>query len=190
MSMLFSGLSAAFSAALYFILALNLFGLPANWLILGAIALWEYFWPLAPDLSVLQWAFLTGLALAGELAETVLQVFRAKKYGSSSRGAYAAVIGAIAGAIVLSPLFWGLGALAGALLGSFTGCYIIERLSDRPHAQALKSAWGALTGNLIGAAAKIGMGALIIITAAHWLWAEPEFKLPAPPAPVLEAVYA
>lgn len=167
----------SFSFILYLILCLNIFSLPANWLILGAIALWCFIWPLSPDLGLFQWILLILLAILGEVVENLLQIFTARKYGASSRAAFSSIIGAILGAILFSPFLWGLGAILGALLGAWLSSYFMERLTGKTPKEALKAAHGVTIGRLFGTAIKIGLGTLIIFLASHWLWPE-ESELP------------
>lgn len=165
---IFSGLSIPFACILFLILSLNIFGLPANWLILGSIALWQYIWPFAPPLTFFQWIALIFLALSGELAEMAFQFLKARKYGSSSSGTFASLVGALLGAIILSPIFWGLGALPGALLGAWLACYAMERLQGKPAREAIRAAYGAMLGRFLGTITKIGIGVFIIFLALRW----------------------
>ena len=106
-----SVLAGAFVTLLGFVLLLNIFGLPANWLLLGLVALWKLIHPAAQSMDVWFWVLMVGIALAGEALEMGLQIVKARRYGSSSSGTFAGMIGAIAGAILLAPLFFGLDGL-------------------------------------------------------------------------------
>ncbi|MFR8277002.1 MAG: DUF456 domain-containing protein [Desulfovibrio fairfieldensis] len=119
-------LAGAFVTLLCFVLLLNVFGLPANWIVLGLVALWKMVHPGAANLDVWFWVMMVGLALIGEALELGMQILKAKRYGSSSSGTFAGMVGAIAGAILLAPLFFGLGALIGALAGAWIGCFLME----------------------------------------------------------------
>lgn len=110
-------LAGAFITLLCFVLLLNIFGLPANWLLLGLVALWKMVHPDAAALNTWFWIIMIALALIGEALELGMQILKARRYGSSSSGTFAGMIGAIAGAVLLAPLFFGLGALIGALVG-------------------------------------------------------------------------
>ena len=100
-------LAGAFVTLLGFVLLLNVFGLPANWLVLGLAALWKLAYPGASGLDIWFWVMMVGLALIGEALELGMQILKARRYGSSSSGTFAGMIGAIAGAILLAPLFLG-----------------------------------------------------------------------------------
>lgn len=169
---LVNALWMAFSFFLYALLALNIFSLPANWIILGVIALLDFLWPFSPGLSFWQWAALIAIALLGEAAEILFQLYKAKKYGSSTSGTFASLVGAILGAILLSPVFWGLGALVGAMLGAWLACYIMERLIGKSPRQAMRAAYGSMLGRFLGMTVKIGLGAMIILLTMRWLWSE------------------
>ena len=162
-------LSGAFIALLLFVLFLNVFGLPANWFILGLTVLWQWLLPVAHRPGWLFWLALILLAVIGEALELALQVVKAKKYGSSSSGTFMGMIGAIAGAIFLAPLFWGLGAFLGALAGAWVGCFLMELLKGRSGTEALHSAFGTFMGRFLGTVCKTGVGAVMIAMAARQL---------------------
>lgn len=165
-------LAGAFLALLVFALFLNIFGLPANWMILGLVALWKLVFPHGTDANWVFWTILILLAIIGEVLEFFLQLAKARKYGSSSSGTWGGMIGAIIGAILLAPLFWGIGAFIGALAGAWVGCFIMELCKDRSAAEARQAAMGALVGRFLGAACKIGVGAAMIAFIARHIWPE------------------
>lgn len=158
-----------FLVLLGLVLLLHIFSLPANWGVL--LLAGGYFW-LVPD-SGLSWGVLTlllGLALAAELLEFVVQIFGAKKFGSSGKGNFGGIVGAIAGAIVGAPFFFGVGALFGALLGAYAGCLILEIGQGREFSDASRAAWGAFWGKFIGLVLKFSMGAAMVAIIARTIW--------------------
>lgn len=159
-----------FICFLCFILFLNILGLPANWIILLCALAWSFFYKDASGNGAIYWITLCALALLGEILETVLQMFKAKKHGSSKGGAIGGMIGAIIGGIVLAPFFFGLGALAGALLGAWSGCFIIEFMKGRNMGEARYAAYGTMTGRFLGTICKCATGALMIAVIAHKIW--------------------
>lgn len=159
-------LASGFLTLLTFVLVLNVFGLPANWMILGLIALWNYLHPGTEALGQMFWLFVVGLAVLGEVLEWGLQAVKAKHHGASSSGTFVAMVGAFAGAILLAPLFWGIGALLGALAGAWFGCFTVEILKGRGAEQALRAAWGAMLGRLLGTVSKCGVGGCMIALTA------------------------
>lgn len=173
-------LAGAFIGLLGLVLFLNVFGLPANWLILGLAALWKLAHPVAPNMGLLFWSVMILLALLGEILETGLQIVKARKYGSSSSGTFVGMIGAIIGAIALAPMFWGIGAFLGALMGAWLGCFGMELLKGRPAEEALSAAFGTLVGRFLGTICKIGIGATMIVFVWRSIWPEMPAPLPMP----------
>ncbi len=159
-------LASGFLALMTFVVVVNVFGLPANCLILGLIVLWNYSHPGTDALGETFWFFVVGLAILGEVLEWGLQAVKAKHHGASSFGTFVAMVGAFAGAILLAPLFWGIGALLGALAGAWLGCFAVEFLKGRGTEQALRAAWGAMLGRLLGTVCKCGVGGCMIALTA------------------------
>jgi len=176
-----SMLAGAFITLLCFVLLLNIFGLPANWVLLGLVALWKVVHPGATSMDVWFWIMMVGIALVGEALEMGMQILKAKRYGSSSSSTFAGMIGAIAGAILLAPLFFGIGALIGALAGAWTGCFMVERLKGRPLRESLDAAFGAMMGRFLGTVCKCGAGGAMLALAAGRIWP----KMPSGMPPVL-----
>lgn len=162
-------LAGAFLVLMVAALALHIFSLPANWVILVLLALFKF---IRPETS-LTWGFfllLAVLAAAGEGVEFAAQAFGAKRFGATGKGNLGGIIGAVAGAILGAPLFFGLGALPGALLGAYAGCLLFEKLHGRDWAESLRAAWGAMWGKFFGLTAKLGFGVLILALAAPKIW--------------------
>ena len=99
-------LAYAFIVLLGLILLLNILGLPANWVVVLLVVLWKFLHPAAGALDVWFWIMFLGLAVLGEVLEMGVQVMNAKRHGSSTSGTVAGMVGAIAGAIFLAPLFF------------------------------------------------------------------------------------
>lgn len=163
----FDLISGAFVTLLLFVLFLNVFGLPANWIILGLVGLWQWLLPASSRPGWSFWIILGALAVTGEILELLLQVAKARRYGSSSSGTFMGMIGAIVGAIFFAPLFWGLGAFIGALAGAWLGCFLMELLKGRSGSEALHSAYGTFMGRFLGTVCKTGVGAVMIAVAAR-----------------------
>ncbi len=165
-------LATGFMGLLTLVLFLNIFSLPANWIILGLIALWKYIYPDTAQMGYVFFAIIIGLAVLGEVLELGLQVMKAKKYGSTSSGTFAGVVGAIVGAIVLAPLFFGLGALIGALIGAYIGCFVMEKLKGRSFKDASEAAYGAMMGRFLGTVCKCGIGGAMLAVTGRYIWPE------------------
>ena len=172
-------LAGGFIALMGFVLFLNIFGLPANWIMLGLVALWKTLHPNV-NMGVAFWTLLVFIAVIGEVLEFEVQILKAKRYGSSSSGTFAGMLGAIVGAILLAPIFLGLGALLGALVGAWTGCFLMENLKRRPLREAINAAFGAMVGRFLGTVCKCGAGGCILALAAGRIW--PNLPLPSTPS--------
>jgi hypothetical protein len=149
-------------------LALHIFSLPANWIVLVLLAVWKLFHP--ADMSLWFLVLMVAIAGVGEVIEFVAQVYGGKRFGSSGRGNLGGVIGAIAGAILGAPFFFGLGALVGALAGAYLGCLALEMGQGRSFDVARRSAWGSFWGKFFGLTAKFSLGVVMVVLAIPRVW--------------------
>lgn len=101
-------------------LALLILALPGTWLFWLAAALFAWW---TGFLVVGGWTVLGlfALATAGELLEFYLGVSSAARSRPSWRVLVCTLLGGVVGAMLGAPLLFGLGALPGALLGTFAG---------------------------------------------------------------------
>ena len=170
--------AGSFILLMGFVLLLNFFSLPANWVLIALAAAWKYLSGSASHMDLSFFALLVGLGILGEGLEFGLQAVKAKKYGSSNSGLFAGLVGAIIGAIMGASFLFGLGALLGALAGAWIGCYLMELLRGSGHEKAVQAAMGALLGRFLGTVCKCGIGAIILTCIARAVWPD------APPAPL------
>lgn len=162
----FAGLFTWFFIGLLCIaLVLNFINLPGNWIIIALISLWDWLNPFSEHAGLLFWLGITGLGIAGEFLENYLQILKSRKAGATKKGMWAAFITSLVCSFLLAPLFFGLGAIIGALLGAWLGCLGMELFAGRPFNVANKAALGALSGRMLGAIGKLGLGAAIIYLA-------------------------
>ncbi len=185
-------MTGVFLALLACVILLNIFGLPGNWVLFGLVVAWKYLYPGMGHMDALFFGILIALGLLGEALEFGSQIMKAKQYGSSKAGTFMGIVGALVGAILMAPLFFGLGALLGALIGAFAGSYLAEIINSRPHAEAMKSAFGAMTGRFLGTVSKCAIGLAMLVYTAKTIWPESSF-IPLPPTvpgktPVVEEV--
>lgn len=151
--------------------ALTLLGMPGNWLMVAAAAVYAFFMP--PESTVaIGWQVVAGLlvlAIVGEVVEFLAGAMGVAKAGGSRRGAVLALLGSIVGAlvglvvglpipligsVVAAVLFAGLGAMAGAILGeTWAGS-----TADKSWQVAKLAFWGRLAGTL----GKVLVGAAMI----------------------------
>jgi len=156
--------SYVFILILIFFWGLNFLSLPGNWLIILSLAGVDFF-SSQINLGPWSWVLLIGLGIAGEALEWIGQYWGGKKFGLSSRGNIAAIIGAIVGSILGVPFFLGFGAILGALLGAYLASFLVEYLADRSMAKAHQKALGAFWGKALGLVAKLGIGMAILVIA-------------------------
>jgi hypothetical protein len=153
---------------------LTLVGMPGNWLMVAAAAVYSWFVPDASPRDV-GWAIvgvLLLLACLGELLEMLAGMLGAAKAGGSKRSALLAlagsVIGGVAGIFVGTPipvvgqvvaalLLAGVGALAGAMLG--------EIWKGRTMQQSWRVGQAAFWGRLLGTLAKSLVASVMVVLA-------------------------
>ena len=152
--------------------AINLIGLPGNWLIVAIAVLWTL---VGPADYQFHWGISVALVLLaglGELIEFFTSVLGTKQLGGSTRGATLSVIGSIAGGMVGAvfgipfpvPL---VGMLIGSLLlagvGAWIGASIGERLVGKPMKVSVKIGAAAFLGRLFGTAGKLVVGSTMVV---------------------------
>ncbi|WP_297228288.1 DUF456 domain-containing protein [uncultured Desulfovibrio sp.] len=179
------GVAYIFVVLLALVLLLNIPGLPANWLVLALVGIWQFVHPQPGDLDIWFWVMAVGLALLGEVLETGVQVIKGRHHGSSKTGTFAGMIGAIVGAVVFAPFLLGVGALLGALFGAWLGCLLVELMRGRPLQQSLDAAFGTMVGRFLGTVCKCGVGGAIVALTARRIWPGPPSSLPLPPPDML-----
>jgi uncharacterized protein YqgC (DUF456 family) len=149
-------------------LLLNVLALPGNWILL-AIAL---IYALATRMEHVGWGTLglmAGLAIVGEVLESLVGVVYTAKRGATRRGALGAFIGGFAGAIAASSIAPPLGSLLGAFAGTFAGAFLFEYLGERKHREALRAGRAAFVGRALASAAKVICG--------FWMWVVFAYRL-------------
>ncbi len=158
------------------LVALVAVGLPGTWLLIGTAALVELLDGLvlgsgdAGAVVTFGWPLLlgtTGLAAFGEVLEFFSGAAGARFGGGTRRGFWGALIGGIAGAVLLTvglpiPV---VGALIGALVGTFVGAWLGEATSPRPRSreETIRAAGAAVAGHVGGLLGKLGVGILVWI---------------------------
>ena len=154
-------------------LALVLFGLPGNWLIVISTCLFAWWrWGDGP-FSIYTLVAIVVLAVLGELAEFSAGLIGAKKTGASWLGSVAALFGAVIGAVfgtflIAIPLF---GTVLGACIGAGLGVWGLEVCRGRKMEQSVRYAVGAGLGEFFGITSKLLLGIVIWLTvtiAAFW----------------------
>ncbi|MFQ6097255.1 MAG: DUF456 domain-containing protein [Armatimonadota bacterium] len=130
---------------------------------------------------------LASMAATAELADNVLGVAAARKYGASTRSSLITVAGAVVGGVIVSSIFAaaatvmipGVGTLVGSLLGgivgAFGGAYAAAYLHElyaekKPRAEAMRAAWGAMVGRLLGIVLKVVLAIGMIVLIVWRIW--------------------
>ena len=145
-------------------LATIFFSLPGNIMILVASVIYGFITGFH-EVTVRILILLALLTAAGEVVEYVMGIVGAKRYGSSNRGIVFSMIGGFAGAIICAPLFFGFGAILGALGGAFAGAFLAElnTYGLEQWKKALKSGWGNFLGRVAGMITKLSIGIGMIV---------------------------
>lgn len=157
-----------FGIAIIGALLLDVLGLFGNWIILASVAIagalggFEHFggWCLP---------ILFGLAVLGEVLETVAAGLGATKFGGGRRAAVAALVGCLLGAILGTPLIPIpiVGTILGACAGAFIAATLHEYLmSDKQLQSAIWVGIGAALGKVAGLFLKTFVGVAMLIVAA------------------------
>jgi uncharacterized protein YqgC (DUF456 family) len=102
-----------------------------------------------------------------ELLDFGLGLAGAVRLRASRLGICVALIGSLAGAIILTPLFLGLGTLIGIFLGGGVVVFAAGMLKRRKQKPAFRADIGAMLGSMAGVAVK---GMLSITMAAFTLF--------------------
>ncbi len=150
--------------------ALTLLTLPGTWLaILVATGLQAWRGDLFSWWTLIACAT---IALAGEAIEIAASALGAAKGGASRKGALAAVVGSLIGAVGGSLFLPPVGTIMGAVLGAGLGALWVEHsLLQRPLSEAAMAGTGAAAGRLIATLAKAGLSAVVagILITGAWL---------------------
>lgn len=153
------------AVALIFGIFLTLIGLPGNFLILAAAAI--YGWQ--EDFSHLNYAWLLLLSAmwaGGEVIEFIAGIMGAKKQQASRWAMLAAIIGSIVGGILGTGILPVLGTLLGVVLGGFMASFTVEYFYTRDKLKAQQVAKGVMKGQITGMLIKlviaIGMSVVIL----------------------------
>ncbi len=152
---------------------LTLIGMPGNWLMVCAAAI--YAW-IGPNSGILQigWPavlFLAALAAVGELAELATSVWGARRAGGSRRAAIFSLFGSMGGAVVgvmlglpIPLLGPPIAALLGGALGALIGAAAAEHSLGEAPGQSLRVGHAAFWGRILGTGAKTLAGTAIAAT--------------------------
>ena len=158
---------SAFGLAVLIGLALDLLGLFGNWIILAAMVVAWILLGFEPFGWIGIGAML-GIAVLGEVFETLAAGFGAKKFSGSKGSMLAALGGCLAGAVLFTPIIPVplVGTLIGACLGAFIGAALWEYLRhEKKPGEALWTGLGAALGKVAGLFIKTAAGFAMLLVA-------------------------
>lgn len=140
----------------------HIFGLPGNFIILGASILFGWYGGFK-EITLTTLIVLLALTLLGELIEFIVGILGAKKYKSSNKAIVGSIVFGIIGGILGIPFFLGIGAVIGAFIGAFVGAFFVEFVLEKNVDRAMKSGWGAFLGRLAGTFFKGAIGVTMVV---------------------------
>jgi uncharacterized protein YqgC (DUF456 family) len=139
-------------------LALDLLGLPGNWLMVAGTLLVAW---LEPEMfGVWTLVAIVLMAAAGEVLELLSGALGARKGGAGRRASVGALVCGLIGAVMgtlLIPIPV-LGSLIGACGGACLGAWIIEMGGGRDFRASLRAGVGAGVGRAVGTLIKLAVG--------------------------------
>ena len=158
--------------SVFFFWLIGLLGLPGNWLMLIATAIYVVAVPEVATDS-LWWvalAVLLVLAIVGEALEMLASAHGVRKHGGTKRSALlffvGAIVGAIFGAVIGTGFMPIIGSLIGALLlsgaGALGGAFLGEQWSGRSVDDSLQVGQAAFWSRLAGTVAKMVIGCVML----------------------------
>lgn len=167
---LYKALLVLFYVYLFLALALNVVGLPGNW-VLVATALVVALIPQFGDLTWTYFFVILGFALLGEAIESLLGLVVVAKKGGTRWGVIGSFLGGIAGVILGSAVVPPIGSVVFGLAGAFAGAVAGEYLREQKAEPALKIGFWAFVGRSLAIMGKIaaGVGIVWILITRTWM---------------------
>lgn len=147
-----------FFLVLVLVLALHIFRLPANWILLALVAFWRFTYG-TYDLTAGFFLFLIILAVLGEIFEYATR----DRKNEPLPGPLAGVVGGVVFGLLLAPLLWGGGALIGVLLGVYIGATVFNLFRGDSFTEARKKGVAAFRAGYFPAMLKFSMGAAMFM---------------------------
>ena len=129
--------------------------------VLGSLIVWlgvvvHRMWMGPEDSVTWKIVIITGIImLVGQVADFVMGVWGARKFGATWKGALGAFIGAFAGFFVPPPLFW---LIVGPVIGAIVG----ELAAGRSFRDGGKAGIGTVVGGIVAFALKFGLSVCVI----------------------------
>lgn len=167
---LYKALLVLFYIYLFVALALNIAGLPGNWVLVATAAVVA----LIPGFGELTWTWffvVLGLALLGEVIESLLGLVVVARKGGTRWGVIGSFLGGIGGVIVGSAVAPPFGGVALGFVGAFAGAVVGEYLREQRSDEAVRVGFWAFVGRSLAIMGKIacGVGIVWIVISRTWL---------------------
>jgi hypothetical protein len=106
----------------------------------------------APPLTPTLMGIMIVLTILSAVADHLLPLLGAKRYGASKWGLWGSVAGMIIG-MFFSPL--------GLILGAMAGALVVELMMQKEKEAAFRASWGILVGTLVGLGLKLGLSGIM-----------------------------
>jgi uncharacterized protein YqgC (DUF456 family) len=167
---LYKALLVLFYIYLFVALALNIVGLPGNWVLVGTALVVT----LIPGFGDLTWTYffvILGLALLGEAIESLLGLVVVAKKGGTRWGVIGSFLGGIAGVILGSAIAPPFGGVVLGFVGAFAGAVVGEYMREQRSDKAVRVGFWAFVGRSLAIMGKIacGVGIVWILIARMWM---------------------
>lgn len=167
---LYKALLVLFYVYLVGALALNVVGLPGNWVLVATAAVVA----LVPGFGELTWTWffvVLGLAVLAEAIESLLGLVVVARKGGTRWGVAGSFLGGVAGVVAGSAVAPPLGGVVLGFVGAFAGAVAGEYLRERRADRAMRVGFWAFAGRSLALVGKIACGAGIvwILVAKTWI---------------------
>ncbi|RTZ93404.1 MAG: hypothetical protein DSY91_02235 [Deltaproteobacteria bacterium] len=137
-------------------------GIPGTWIIF--VDAMVYAWITHFNVIAFPGLFLLLLlAIAGEVLEFFLSIKGVKRSKPSKGVVLTSFFSGLFLAILMAPLFFGFGAILGALIGTFGGAFLVEYLTQKRLGHAMQIGWKAFMGRLLGFLSKFTIASTMIV---------------------------
>lgn len=144
-------------------------GLPGSWIALACMAIYA----VSTRFTAVGWRMLlvmTGIAVAGEIAESFLGVVYVARKGATKWGVLGAFFGGIAGAIAGTMILPVVGSIVFGFAGAFGGAVLLEYAYYRSLDRALQTGFFAFMGKLFAMLVKFALGLVIMMLFVIRTW--------------------
>ncbi len=136
-------------------------GVPGNWILVAAAVVIA----LVTDFARMSWTYLficVGLAVLGEIIESLLGALVVAGRGGSRWGVLGSMLGGFLGVILAAGVYPPLGSVIFGFLGAFAGAVAGEYFKHRQAEHALRIGFWSFVGRAGAIGGKLGVGCAIL----------------------------